>query len=339
MERRNFLKVTGASIVAAGTGVGLSYCGKNVKHLGWVPNVQVTTNYLRRNPRISFSNKAHSSVIGSGKGKVSLLWKTLERETGEALVPHDQKIGDCVGQAYALATDILTTTRIFQMGYSEQFIAKASVEAIYAGSRYEIGHIKHEYNGMLIGDGSFGCFAAEFLRDYGVLLRREYDNVDLRGYDPVRSRSWGETGVPDQLEPIARKHPVRDVALVKSYEDVRDAMANGHPVVFCSGVGFEPSCNKCNPSGGRDAQGFLNPCDTWYHAMAGIGCDDTGRAGVLIQNSWGRHWVGGPKRYEQPDGSFWVDAHVIDKMCAEGDSYALSGYIGFPSKPVEYQIF
>jgi hypothetical protein len=337
MERRNFLKLTGAGIVAAGTGVGLATCN-STKYLGWVPNVHVTNQFRRRNPRINFTNKAHSSVIGSGKGKVSLLWKHLERQMGEKLVSHDQQIGDCVGQSYALATDILTATRIGQMGYAETFVAKASVEAVYAGSRYEIGYEKHENPSMLIGDGSFGCFAAEFLRDYGVLLRQEYGNVDLRGYDPQRSREWGANGVPDELEPIARKHPVRDIALVESYEDVRDAMANGHPVAFCSSVGFEPTCNKCNPSG-RDAQGFLNPCGTWYHAMTGIGCDDTGRAGVLIQNSWGPHWVTGAKRHGQPDGSFWVDASVIDKMCAEGDSFALSGYIGFPAKPVDYQIF
>lgn len=339
MERRNFLKLTGAGIVAAGTGLGLATCGKTTKYLGWVPNVHATDNFKRRNPRISFSQKAHKSVIGSGKGKVSLLWKHLERQTGGALVPHRQGIGDCVGQSYALATDILTATRIGQMGYAETFVAKASVEAVYAGSRYEIGYIKHNNRGMLIGDGSLGCFAAEFLRDYGVLLRQEYGNVDLRGYDPVRSREWGNVGVPDELEPIARKHPVRDIALVSSYEDVRDAMANGHPVVFCSNVGFEPSCKDCNPSGGRDSQGFLNKCDTWYHAMTGIACDDTGRKGVLIQNSWGRDWVDGPKRHGQPDGSFWVDADTIDLMCRGGDSYALSGYIGFPAKPIDYQIF
>ena len=60
MERRNFLKLTGASFVAAGTGIGLTTCG-TAKYLGWVPNVQVTHQFRRRNPRINFKFVSNQS--------------------------------------------------------------------------------------------------------------------------------------------------------------------------------------------------------------------------------------------------------------------------------------
>ena len=75
------------------------------------------------------------------------------------------------------------------------------------------------------------------------------------------------------------------------------------------------------------------------HCMAGIAVDDTERPGVLMQNSWGPSWVGGDKRHEQPDGSFWVAAKDIDYMASQGDSYALSSFMGFPVQRLDYDLF
>ena len=145
--------------------------------------------------------------------------------------------------------------------------------------------------------------------------------------------------MPDELESIAKEHPIQSYGLVRSYKEVRDAICNGYPVIFCSGYGFNPECRKCNP-GGRDRMGFLKRCGTWYHAMVGCAVDDNpSRPGVCILNSWGREWVRGPKRLQQPDGSFWVDADDIDGMCAEGDSHAISGFIGFPIQHLDYSLF
>ena len=73
--------------------------------------------------------------------------------------------------------------------------------------------------------------------------------------------------------------------------------------------------------------------------MSGIASDDTTRPGILIQNSWGPTWVKGPTRHGQPAGSFWVDAHVIDKMCSQGDSFAISNFLGFPAQEINYDLF
>ena len=67
--------------------------------------------------------------------------------------------------------------------------------------------------------------------------------------------------------------------------------------------------------------------------MCILGVDDSyRRPGVLVQNSWGK-WNGGPKRNNQPDGSFWVDADEIERRILKtGDCWAYSGYDGFEKR-------
>jgi len=338
MDRREFIKIGAGGILGSMVPATLAYCAPSTAvHAGWLPDKHATANFIRRNARPYLVQQAPYAFKGSGKGRVVLLHKYLERAIGK-IIPHDQGIGDCVGQAYGFGVDILSATQIYGLGLAEKWVAKASTEAAYAGSRYEIGYKVHGNRRLLVGDGSVGVYCAEFLRDYGVLYRKTYGDVDLSEYSASLARDWGANGVPDDLEPIAKQHPVRSFALVRSYNDCRDAIANGYPIIFCSSVGFNPNCRQHNPSG-RDSFGFLRKCGTWYHAMCGIGVDDTSRPGILIMNSWGPNWVSGGTRHDQPEGSFWVDAATIDSMCEQGDSFAISGLIGFPAQRLDYNLF
>lgn len=338
MDRRNFIKMSITGMV--GVGLPLPFlCNASDPplHTGWLFDELDHDKFLRHTARPYLMQQTTSAFQGSGKGKVVLLHKYLEKSIGK-IVPHEQGIGDCVGQAYAIGVDILAATQIHHLGLAEKWVAKSSSEAMYAGSRYEIGYKVHGSSGLLNGDGSLGVYCAEYLREYGVLLRQRYGDIDLTRYSASLARAWGSSGVPDELEPIAKQHPVRSTALVRSYEEARDAIANGYPVIFCSKVGFNPDCDKHNP-GGRDSMGFLNQCGTWYHSMCGIAVDDTSRPGILIQNSWGPNWVGGGTRLGQPDGSFWSDAGTVDEMCSAGDTIAISGFIGFPAQQLDYNLF
>ena len=61
------------------------------------------------------------------------------------------------------------------------------------------------------------------------------------------------------------------------------------------------------------------------------------RPGLLCLNSWGPSWVSGPKwPPDQPDGSFWVEARVATRMLSGRDSFAVSGYEGFPYRPLDH---
>ena len=72
--------------------------------------------------------------------------------------------------------------------------------------------------------------------------------------------------------------------------------------------------------------------------LAGI--DDTGRRpGGLFINSWGNDWITGPTRLDQPAGSFWAEADTIDDMLQQGDSFAMSSYVGYPRQNLDYQLY
>lgn len=256
----------------------------------------------------------------SGKGKIVLLHKAVISAIGRFPI-HNQTIGDCVSHGFGLAVDVLKCVEIVVSGEDEEFVSETATEAIYAYSRVEIG------GGRLgSGDGSVGAWAAKAVQ-FGTLLRQKYPSVDLTAYSGALAKSWGmpRAGLPDALEGIARLHPVRTSSLVTSYEQVRDAIANGYPVAICSQQGFGDR---------RDEKGFARPSGTWSHCMAVTGIDDSdSRPGALVNNSWGPDWIGGPKRHDQPDGSFWADAEVIDRMVSrDPDSHVISGYDGYPKQ-------
>ena len=295
---------------------------------GWIDDPVARQEFVRSQAK-PFLSQQDGAIKGSGKGKVVLLYKLFEELTEKPLATHRQEIGDCVSHAFGLGVDVLTAVRVLMFNQPEKWVAKSATEIIYAGSRVEAS------TSRLRGDGSLGVWAAEFIREWGVLLRQEYLNGDYNytDYSGSVARKLGKTGVPDELEPLCREHPVKTCSIVRSWEECRDSVANGYPVAMCSNTGFNTK---------RDKDGFLSRSRRpWYHAMIILGIDDKyKRPGGLIQNSWGKGWVSGPTRHDQPVGSFWADASAIDRAMKQGDSIALSGYVGYPRIAVpDYQIW
>lgn len=295
---------------------------------GWVDDPVARQSFIESQEK-AYLGQQNQAIHGSGEGKVVLLHKLYENVINGPLVPHFQEIGDCVAHGFGLGVDVLTAVRMLMFGQPERWITKAATEIIYAGSRVEVG------GGGIRGDGSMGTWAAEFIRNWGVLLRRAYLDgaYDYTDYSGSLSRKLGRSGVPNALEPLCREHPVKTCALVQSWEECRDAVANGYPVVMCSNTGFTTT---------RDRDGFLRRTRRpWFHAMLIHGIDDSSRRpGGLVQNSWGENWVDGPTRHDQPAGSFWADARTIDRAMKQGDSIALSGYVGYPRVEIpNYEIW
>lgn len=75
--------------------------------------------------------------------------------------------------------------------------------------------------------------------------------------------------------------------------------------------------------------------------MSIVACDDTyeraKEALFLILNSWGP-WNGGPKLFEQPDGSFWIYESVMDAMIRQGQTWGLGGIKGFPARKINWSL-
>lgn len=291
---------------------------------GWVDDQAAVEATLQDMPRPILADN-NDQIRDSGKGKTVLLYKAVEQLHGSFPISY-QTIGDCVSHGMAGAAMVLMATDIVIRGESEEWKGLVATEPIYAGSRVEVG------GGRLgNGDGSVGAWAAKWVTDWGIIIRGKYGEIDLSVYSGATAREWGRRGAgcPDSLEPIAKQHPIKTASLCKTYEEARDAIANGYPVSVASNRGFNTT---------RDSAGFLSPSGSWSHQMFFCAVDDTSRPGLLCVNSWGLTWVKGPRRLDQPEGTFWVDADVADKMLGAGDSFAYSGFEGFPSQNLNYML-
>ena len=295
-----------------------------MNHYGWIKDeakVQETMNSL---PFPVFQD-VWNAIKGSGAGKKALLYDIIQQVSGRFPI-RTQTVGDCVSQGAAYAVDAIKAVDIYINKDFEEWVSQTATEDIYAGSRVQVG------GGQLRGDGSLGAWAAKYVSEYGALPRQKYGNIDLTTYSGAKARRWGQSGagVPSTLLKISKEHPIAVVSRVDTYEQCRDLVVNGYAVTIASNQGF---------SSQRDDEGFAKPEGSWAHQMCILAVDDEyRRPGVLVQNSWGI-WNSGPKRHNQPDGSFWVDAEDIERrILKEGDSWAFSGYEGFKPKQLNTRI-
>lgn len=213
------------------------------------------------------------------------------------------------------------------------------------------------------GDGWYGSAAAEVIRTYGMSWTREphevegYGTIDLTIYSGRLAGKWGRTPPPAYVKGHWKDHKIRTTAYCRSWEAVRDALANGYGCETCGGQGF---------SNQRDEHGYSRRSGSWSHSMHYSGYDDRDWAKqkygcplVLTQNSWGR-WNRGPRdvydsaslvpaeRREEweragivnpqtgnimiPEGSFWAKTTDMGGR----DTYAYSGAEGWPRQRLPY---
>jgi hypothetical protein len=265
-------------------------------YFGWVPAQPDVDAYLRKRPLELFSDVG-KHLASSGAGKTVLLYEAARNVWGRDLDPGPQLIGDCVSWGFSGCVDLVACIEVLA-GEAEGFSwgLRTCTEALYALSRVEYGNLDGSSE-----DGSRGAWASAAVLQGGTLSRQR-----LGAYDPDRAKRWGASGLPDELEPEAREHLIRKSTLVRTFEEARDAIANGYSIAVCSSQGFKLV---------RDAEGFAAPSGTWYHCMKFIGSRDDHRPGLLCMNSWGSDRPLGPKgEHDIPDGSFWVDAEVCTHM-------------------------
>lgn len=258
-------------------------------------------------------------LYGSGKGKLSLPFQNLLKFDPGFGPAERQTTGDCVSHSTRNAVDITRSCEIIG-GQREDFVTRGATEGIY-GSR---GHG---------GQGMSCSVAARFVsQNGGILLRQKYGDIDLSTYDSSTGTRWGSRGIPDEIIQAAKKHQVKTISLVNTVEQARDAIANGYAISVCSGAGF---------SSRRDQYGIASRSGGWSHAMAWIACDDTheiyNETLFLVQNSWGV-WNSGPKRHDQPDGSFWIRERDAAGMLSGNGSFAFSDVDGFPPRKVQWTL-
>ena len=262
---------------------------------------------------------AASFLTGTGKGKIYCFHDSYLKIGMEFPVLNQGSIGTCVAFGTGGATDGLKASEISD-GQREKFVAITATEPIYYGARITVG------GGRIRGDGAVVANAVKYITEWGTIARGKYDGVDLTEYSVDRAREWGNgKGFPKNIELIQKDHLIRQFTRVKSWEEARDSVANKCPVIFGSGYGF---------SSETDDEGFCKQNTSWNHCMWLCGIDDNSkRNGGLIANSWGRNWLKIRKRkLNQPDGTFWADAEIIDKIMRNGDCWSISDFSGYKNK-------
>jgi hypothetical protein len=293
---------------------------------GWVHDPRAQDEAMGRNDRHPIFAMANYEVKDSGKGKIRLLHKIVEQAIGSYIPLTVQTTGDCTSTGSGKIIDLIKCIQIALGGDRSLFKAVTITELIYAASRIEIG------KGQLGNSpGSIGAWCMEALRKYGAIARGvytvngvKYDYTQYSGQLADKLGSRGQ-GVPDPMEAVTKEHLVHSTGLISTYEDARDSIYQGYPILVCSQVGFAST---------RDADGFAKPTGTWPHAMVFMAVDDEfRRPGLLCDNrTWGDTWINGPVRHEQPGGTFWVDADTVNRMLRYNDSFNASQYDGYPDQ-------
>jgi hypothetical protein len=246
------------------------------------------------------------------------LWKAYEKlPIRGPPIKNQGQVGSCVSFGTNAAVERTLAAEV-AAGQPWEWV-RFTEEATYGGSRVEVG------GGRIRGDGSVGAWAAEFVTKWGMLPRGKHGGVDTSVYSESLCRQWGDRGVPDDLEPVTRKYPVKDTSRITSWENAKKSLASGYGIAVCSNQGFSMT---------RDSRGVAQPSGSWAHCMCLDGYHtEGGREYGHIVNSWGPDAHRGPVGWgsPNPDG-FWAESTVIDRMLRQGDSWAFSGATGFPAK-------
>lgn len=310
---------------------------------GWQHDPEEVERVAQGMPTQRFARTPAGLVADGELPKAVYLWKLEEKLTGKPTPLFDQNpTGSCVAHGTNRAIErTLAAEIVARKGAPSEFTHFAE-EATYGGSRVEINGGRAPFR----GDGSLNAWAAKFVTsaEYGMVPKARHGRHDLTEYDPTRARQWGASGVPDDLEPVARKFPVKDATRITRWADAKKALANGNGIAIASGQGFTAQ---------RDARGVAQPRGSWQHSMCldGYHTDEAGKEYGHIENSWsnlpdqrgnrtGKPFHTGPTGWGNPTtAGFWADAAVIDRMLREGDSWAFSGATGFPRKQLPLDWF
>jgi hypothetical protein len=253
-----------------------------------------------------------------GQGKLCLISEEIFKAFGPTALPGAaQVVGDCVSHSTKNAI-LGTLSTAINHGLSgkpltvPEGVAQGvlSPEAIYAFRGYS-------------GDG-WSCEEAlrMAINKVGAVSRRNHPdaNWDLTKYSRATAHKYGSQEPPADVIKALGDHKVSTVTRCKSYEEVRDMIASGFSLTSCGSEGFASH---------RNEDGLSQRSGHWSHALAYFGVDDReetkkkyGCGLVLVQNSWGKGWISGPRtvrgtNFQIPEGSFWAKwTNLSSRFCS-----------------------
>jgi hypothetical protein len=313
-------------IVTAFLAAALFHGQPKVERYGYSPDPDGARKFAAGLPTPTFAAAA-PDAMEKAKPKDTFLWRAMDaahkaRYGTPFKCSNQLSVGSCVahGAAHAVFCSQAVSWSVKERD-EPPFLAHQG--AIYGGSRVEArgmpGDGARPYGGY--SDGSTGYHAAKWLREWGVIDKRQYPSIDctISNVDIEREMGafgCGGKGDANRLDNEAKKVPCLYVTQVKTWDELVAAITSGHAVTVASNQGFTKSL---------DSQSFAAPSGVWFHQMAIIGVRFD-REGAAIINSWGSYLTYNHPRYphDLPDGVFWADRKVIERMLSQGDSWAIS---------------
>lgn len=307
---------------------------------GWQPDAEASAKDAATVQFRTFADTPAGQVAAGELPKFVFLWQAEQKLTGKPTPLFDQNPeGSCVGHGGSRAIERSLAAEIVARGGHASEFTHFSEEVTYIGSR-TLGATTAGGRPMNPRQqGSAGVYAKAFVTTVGMVPKGKYASADLTTYSAARCAEWRSTGMPREIEAVARKYPVRDGAKVANWKEAKAALASGYGVSMCSSLSW---------SRVRDANGVAAQTrEGWQHCMAidGYYTDPaTGREYGHVENSWtnlpdqngrrtGQPYHTGPTGWGNPTtAGFWATAESLDRGLREGESYAYSGVTGFPKK-------
>lgn len=283
--------------------------------------------------------EAAPDAMAKTKRVDTYLWRAMDvahrQRYGVAFKPSNQRnIGSCV--AHATCHCIYASEAIsYSLGERSEPPLLPHQGAVYGGSRVEArgkdGSGRSPVGGY--SDGSTGYHAAKWCRDWGVVYKKAYPSRDCTTSNPdiegeMGAYGCGGKGDDGRLDAVAKEHPCLHIAQCKTWDELVTAILNGHPVLLCSSQGFSRTLS---------ADSTASPQGRWLHAMAGVGVRFSPREQCAIMNSWGNYitYTAPRQPADLPDGTFWADRQVVERMLASGDCWVISE-VAFEYRPINH---
>jgi hypothetical protein len=317
-------------VIAAGL-IGLALLAillrpQSVERYGYSPDPEGAKAFAAGLPTPTFAAAAPDAMAKAERVD-TFLWRAMDAahrsRYGKPWQCSNQlNVGSCVAHGAAHAV-YASEAVAWALGERDEAPLLVHQGAIYGGSRVEArskpGDGARPYGSY--SDGSTGYAASKWLKEWGVIYKKPYPSVDCTVSNPTIEKAWGAFGCGGEgdggrLDAEAKKVPCLYVTQVKTWDELVAAITSGHPVTIASSQGFSKRL---------DSQSFDSPSGTWMHQMAVIGVRFD-REGAAIVNSWGDYLTYTAPRWpsDLPDGVFWADRKVMERILAQGDSWAIS---------------
>ena len=256
---------------------------------------------------------SHHHLYGAGEGVLSLPYLAAMRMYPGCLPGGSQARGDCVSWTLRSAALVSYCASLLWGDNAERFAppvvsdtARANGVLATESWYWFRGHSGEGWN---CGDA-----ARVALTKSGMMVRKNYPEmgINLEEYSGATAGKWGSSQPPSSVVTVTSRNLLSTATVCKTWDEVRDMLANGFALATCGGEAFERT---------RDQYGVCRRSNSvWRHAMSYIAIDDRDemkrryrcREGglVLVQNSWSNYcgdaWPIQGTAFQIPPGSFWA---------------------------------